>query len=269
MGAQVNISGGSILGLDKLETVVAGHTHLRGRVTGKRTGLSKRYELEYIPGVYGIPSINADILSTTEATNITADRNFEILGTNATTDDATIYAEGGIKLATSGADGDQCILVPHIDANLTAWDDVTWGTDQETEWEAFIETGAAITTCVIWAGLKLTNTSVTATDDDQVFFRYENDVNSGKWEAVSSIGGTDDAADAGVAAVVLATQYHFKITIDDQRIARMYINDVLVKTTAALTATDLKPYIGVEEDGASSARHVYVYGQSISRDPGA
>lgn len=265
---QVNIQGGSIVGLSKLETVVAGHTHLRGRVTGK-SGLSKRYELEWVPGVYGIPSANADILSATEATNITCDRNFEILGTNATTDDSLMYAEGGIKLVTSGADGDQCILVPHLDANQTAWEQVTWGTDQETEWECWIETGAAITTSIIWAGLKLTNTSTTSTDANQIFFRYEDDVNSGKWQAISSISGTDDAADAGVAAVVLGTKYHLKITIDDQRIGRMYIDDVLVKTTEALTAVDLKPYVGVEEDGASSAMTLYVYGMSISRDPGA
>lgn len=265
--SQVNVQGGTVQGLDKLETKVGGHTHLRGRVTG--AGLSKRYELTWVPGVYGIPSVNADILSATEATNITVDRNFEILGNNATTDDALIYAEGGIELKSSGADGDECILVPHLDANQSAWAGVTWGTDKEVEWEAFIEIGAAVTNFIVWAGLKLTNTEVKATDADQVYFRVEDGVNSGKWETVISIGGTDTVSDSGVAAVTADTKYHLKITIDTLRIARFYINDVLVKTSTALTDTiDLKPYIGVAEDGGSAARSVRIYGQAISRIAG-
>ncbi len=265
--SQVNVQGGVVQGLDKLETLVTGHTHLRGRRTG--IGMPKRFELSWVPGLYGIPSINADILSATEATNITADRNFEILGTNATTDDAVMSAEGGITMSTSGADGDECILVPHLDANQSAWKQVTWGTDKETEWECWVKTGAAITNMIVWAGLKLTNTEVTATDDDQVFFRYENAVNDGKWQAIYSIGGTDTAGDSGVAAVAVSTQYHFKITIDDARIARMYINDVLVATSTALTdTTDLIPYIGVANDGTGAVKTLDVYGQAISRVAG-
>lgn len=265
--SQVNIQGGVIQGLDKLETKVAGHTHLRGRRTG--IGMSKRFELSWVPGLYGIPSINADILSATEATNITADRNFEILGGNATTDDALVNAEGGITMSTSGADGDACILVPHLDANQSAWNLVTWGTDKEVEWECWINSGANITDAIIWAGLKLTNTPVKATDADQVYFRFEDDVNSGKWETVFSIGGTDTVADAGIAAVVVSTQYHLKITIDTLRIARMYINDVLVATSTALTdVIDFKPYIGVEADGAAAVKTLDIYGQAISRVAG-
>ena len=265
--SQVNIQGGVIQGLDKLETVVAGHTHLRGRRTG--IGLSKRFELVWVPGLYGIPSVNADILSATEATNITCDRNFEILGVNATTDDALMYAEGGIEMKTSGADGDECILVPHLDANQSAWEQVTWGTDKEVEWECLLETAAAITNEIIWAGLKLTNTEVKATDADQVFFRYENGVNSGKWETVISIGGTDTVADSGVAAVAVSTKYHLKITIDTLRVARFYIDDVLVATSTALTdTTDFKPYIGVANDGTGAVKSLRVFGQAISRVAG-
>lgn len=265
--SQVNVQGGVIQGLDKLETLVTGHTHLRGRRTG--IGLPKRFELNWVPGVYGIPSINADILSVVEATNITADRNFEILGGNATTDDALINAEGGITMSTSGADGDACILVPHLDANQSAWEQVTWGTDKEVEWEAWVKSGANITDAIIWAGLKLTNTPVKATDADQVYFRFEDDVNSGKWETVFSIGGTDTVADAGIAAVAVSTQYHLKIVIDTLRVAKMYIDDVLVATSTALTdTTDLKPYIGVEADGAAAVKTLDVYGQAISRVAG-
>lgn len=266
--SQVNIQGGAIAGIDKLETKVAGHTHLRGRVTGK-VGISKRYELEYTPGVYGIPSALSDTTSSTEATNITCDRNFILTGTNAVTDDVLINAEGGITMSTRGADGDATILTPHTLTSISAWNTVTWGTDKEVEWECWIRTGSNITNAIIWAGLKKTSTPVVITDTDQVFFRYEDDVNSALWEAVSSIGGTDSQDDAAVAAVATSTQYHLKITIDDGRIARMYINDVLVKTTGQLDDTvDFKPYIGVEADGASDVKTLDVYGQAISRKAG-
>lgn len=265
--SQVNINGGTIEGLDKLETLVGGHTHLRGRRTG--IGLSKRYELSWTPGVFGIPSLNADIVSATEATNITCDPLFEILGDGVAADDALVYVEGGIEMTTNGTNGNECILVPHLIANMSAWEKVTWGTDKEVEWECFIETAGTITDYIVWVGLKLTMTEVVATDANQVFFRIEDGVNSGAWQTIYSIGDVDTVTDAGLPAVTADTKYHLKITIDDQRIARFYINDILVQTSTALTdTTDLKPYIGVAEDGSGSARSVRVYGQSISRVAG-
>ena len=271
MGAFVTIGGGRAESMRHLGVGQGGVLKNEGRLVGLNAQ-PLRYELNWVAGNRGKPGINGDIISATEALNVIADPNFEIIGSsgNQTSALCTHNAEGGLLLTTAGADGDDMIIAPHLDANQTAWKLTTWGTDRELEWECWIETGAAITTCIIWAGLKLTNTPVVATDANQVFFRYEDDVNSGKWQAVSSIADTDDAADAGVAAVVLATKYHLKIVIDDKRVARMYIDDVLVKTTAALTdTTDFIPYIGIEEDGASSARTLYVYGQAISRSPGA
>ena len=268
MAVAANIGKGHVRGLSSLETRQGGDTHLRGRHTGGL--LSKRYELVWVPGEHAIPSVAGDLTNAAEAVRNTANRLFIILGTNATSDDATIYVEGGITMTTSGADADEIIIAPHTDTQETGWEIVTWGTDQETEWEAVIQTGAAITNCAIWAGLKLQELDVVATDADQVFFRYESGVNSGKWEAVSSIGGTDSQSDSGVLAVTTDTTYHLKITIDIDRVARMYIDDVLVKTTAALTdAIDLKPFIGVGERGGSAARVMRVFGQAISRKYGA
>ena len=231
-------------------------------------GMGNRFDLRWTAGQRGKPSINADINSATEATREIADPDFEILGVNGTSALCTYYAEGGIKLATAGADGDEEILLPHLDANQSAWAQVTWGTDKKTEWEAHIKTGSSIASCIIWAGLKLTNTEVTATDNDQVFFRYESDVNGGEWQAIYSIGGTDTATDTNL-VVVLSTEYYLRIAIDASRIARMYINGTLVATSTALTdATDLIPYIGVAEDGASGTKHVYVFSQRISREIG-
>ena len=226
--------------------------------------LSSRYELSWQAGQRGKPGINADINSATEAVREIADPQFEVLGTNGTSALSTYYAEGGITFTTAGADNDQMILVPHLDTNQSAWEQVTWGTDQETVWECALRTTATITSMTIWAGLKLTNTSVTATDNDQAFFRYAAATNSGKWQAIHSIGGTDTATDTGV-TVAASTTYRLKVTIDSSRIARFYINGTLVSTSTALTdATDLKPYIGVQAN-TGAARAVNIIGQAISR----
>lgn len=227
-----------------------------------------RIQLTHIAGQRGKPGLNADILNATEATRMVTDPDFEILGTNASSDDVTFNAEGGLKFETDGADGDGVILLPHLDANQTAWTSFTWGTDQQVAWQCRIRTGAAIDNAIIWAGLKLTNTPTTATDADQVFFRYEDDNNDGEWEAVSSIGGTDTETDTGI-AVAASTDYELIIAIDSSRIARMYINGTLVATTAALTdEIDLIPYVGVEADGAAEAKSIIYYGQHISRAAG-
>lgn len=211
--------------------------------------------------------MNGDILSATEATREIADPDFELLGTNAVSGSSAFAAEGGIRLTTAGASADQVILAPHLDANQSAWTQVTWGTDKATEWECRIVTGASIADAIIWAGLKLTNTPVVATDNDQAFFRYEAGVNDGEWQAVSSIGGTDTATDTGV-VVAVSTAYHLRIAIDAARIARFYVNGVLVATTAALTnAVDLIPYIGVQS-AAVAAKVLDVQGQAISRNAG-
>jgi hypothetical protein len=226
--------------------------------------LSKRYELKWTAGARGKPAINADILSATEATREIADPDFEVLGTNGVSASTAIAVEGGITCTTAGASGDQVIIAPHLDASQTAWSTVTWGTDQQVIWEAAVKTGAAITDAVIWAGLKLTNTSTTATDDNQVFFRYAPATNSGKWQAVYSIAGTDVSADAGV-TVAVSSQYHLKVTIDVSRVPRFYINDALVATGTALADTiDLIPYIGVSAS-AVAAKSLTIYGQAISR----
>lgn len=225
---------------------------------------STRYELKWQAGIRGKPSINADIQNASEAVRMIADPDFEVLGTNGTSALSTFYAEGGITFTTAGADNDQMILVPHLDANESAWTQVTWGTDQETQWECHIKTAASIADMTIWAGLKLTNTSVTATDNDQAFFRYASATNSGKWQAINSIDGTDTATDSGV-TVAATTFYRLRVNIDSSRIARFYINGTLVATSAALKdATDLIPYIGVQAN-TGAAKAINIIGQAISR----
>lgn len=205
----------------------------------------------------------APLLNAAIAVNSNLD--FEVLGTNMTSALATFDPEGGITLTTAGASADQAILCPHLDTKQTAWSSMTWGTDQETHWRATIKTGAAITAMILWAGLKLTNTPTVITDDDQVFFRYEAGVNSGKWQCISSVAGTDTSADSGV-TVATSTVYRLMIIIDSARVAKFYINGVLVATSAALTtAVDLIPYVGVQAS-AVAAKACTVRSISMSRN---
>jgi hypothetical protein len=114
----------------------------------------------------------------------------------------------------------------------------------------------------------LTNTQVTATDNDQAFFRYEEGVNAGEWQAVSSIGGVDTETDTNV-AVAINTDYHLVVEIASDRTAKFYIDGVLVSTTTALTnAVDLIPYLGVmvQAGGAAGAKTMSIRGQAISRN---
>ncbi len=226
--------------------------------------LPERFELKWVAGARGKPGINADILNATESVRMIADPDFELLGTNAVSTCSAFNVEGGITLTTTTGSGDQVIVVPHLDASQSSWGTVTWGTDQATSWECHIKTGSAITSTIIWCGLKLTNTSVGATDAEQAFFRYEAGDLNGDWAVWASIGGTDVTTDTGI-AVVLSTNYHFRIDIDAARIAKFYINGILVYTSAALAAGDFIPYIGVQT-ATGAAKHIVARGQTISRN---
>ena len=227
--------------------------------------LSPRYELKWVAGARGKPGINADINSATESVREIADPDFEILGVNGVSASTAYNTAGGITLTTAGAEADEVILVPHLDTSQSAWGTVVWPTSKELYWEAIIATGANITNVIIWAGLKLTNTEVLITDADQVFFRYEDDVTTGNWIAVDSIANTDVSTDTAV-TVGVSTVYHLAISIDSSRVATMYLDGVLKRTTTALTSANLIPYIGVACDGgAGAAKALTVYGQTISR----
>ena len=230
-----------------------------------------RYELTWTAGQAGKPGINTDLVPATLpnptageiALMLLADKEFEISGTAGTTVLCTRAAECGINMATAGSSGNQMILGPHTDADLSAWGAATWGTDRQTVWEARIQSGATITTSIIWAGLKLLSDNVVVTDDDQAFFRYEAGVGSGAWQFISSTNGVDTTTTTDV-TVAPSTSYHFRVTFDAGLVTRAYINGELVATSGVVRAADLVPFIGVETS-ASSARAVLVRGQKISR----
>ena len=243
------------------------------------------------------PILNADLdaASTVEVARA-GQKNFEVLGTNMTSALCTFATtSAGINITTAGADQDQSILAPHLDNagtgdtdSISAWTGVQWGTENSTHWECSIML-PALDNQKVWAGLKLTNDQLVATDDDQAFFKFQTDATNSeaftdfaKWHFVHSIGGTDYISQLPI-TVAANTPYHFKIEIDSDRKASIFVNGIQYNITttsgstggtavtsgttksAALTDdVDFIPYIGIEA-GAAAAEAVNIHYTAISR----
>ena len=237
------------------------------------------------------PGLNANIdqVSTVEVQRA-LNRNWEALGTNMTTALATFATtSAGILATTAGADQDQAILTPHLDTAATAWAGCLWGTENSVSFETSIML-PALDNQKVWAGLKLTNDQLVATDDNQMFFKYQSDATNSEafttfanWHFVHSIGGTDFISRLPI-AVEADTQYHFKIEVDSDRKAAIFVNGIqynvtgtsgstggtavttgTTKTGALTNDVDLIPYIGIE-NGAAAAEVLNVHYQAISRN---
>ena len=247
------------------------------------------------PGLNAVSIIDPDADSASAlAAYVIANRDFETLGTNMTTALTTFPGtSAGIKMTTAGADQDQAILLPHLDTDMSAWSKVLWGTENQVEWECSIML-PALDNQKVWAGLKLTNDQLVATDDDQIFFKFQSDATNSEafttfanWHLVHSIGGTDYISKLPI-AVAANTPYHLKIAIDSDRKATIFVNGVQYNITStagstggtAVTAVeagkaatksaaltndvDLIPYIGIEA-GAAAAEAINVHYTAISR----
>ena len=218
-----------------------------------------------------------------------ANRDFEVLGTNMTTALCTFNATAaGIVLTTAGADADQAIVAPHLDTNQTAWQVTEWGTENQVEWECSLNTNA-IDNQKLWAGLKLTNDQLVATDANQAFFKFQTDATNSEaftdytlLHFVYSVADTDYISALPI-TVAANTIYHLKISIDSDRKAAIFVDGVqynvtttsgstggtavvagTTKTAALTDNIDLIPYIGIEA-GAAAAEAVDVHYQAISR----
>ena len=270
------------------------------RTMGDPAKDARRYYLEewflQRPGLNAINIIDPDADSASAlAITQAANKNFETLGTNMTTALTTFSAtHGGILMTTAGADQDQAILLPHLDTNQTVWSGTKWGTENSVEWECSISL-PAIDNQKVWAGLKLTNDQLVATDNNQIFFKFQTDATNSEafttfanWHVVHSIGGTDYISRLPI-AVAADTPYHLKIAIDSDRKATVFVNGVqynltstagstggtavtavqpgvaAAKTAALTDDTDFIPYIGIEA-GAAAAEALNVHYQSISRN---
>ena len=237
------------------------------------------------------PGINANIdqVSTVEVQRA-LNRNWEALGTNMTTALATFAAtSAGILATTAGADADQAILTPHLDTAATAWAGTKWGTENEVHFETSIML-PALDNQKVWAGLKLTNDQLVATDDDQAYFKYQTDATNSeaftdfaKWHFVHSIGGTDFISQIPV-TVETDTPYHLRFEIDSDRKASIFVNGIQYNVTSTSGSTggtavttgttrsgaltdniDLIPYVGIEA-GAAAAEAVNVHYVCCSRN---
>jgi len=280
------------------KTASTGVVHDRTQCFGLKDARRKYlYEAFYQrPGLNAINIIDPDANDATAlAVTQAANKNFETLGTNYTTALTTFSAtQAGIVMTTATADQDQGILLPHLDTNQTAWSGTKWGTENQVEWECSISL-PALDNQKVWAGLKLTNDQLVATDANQMFFKYQTDATNSeaftdftKWHFVHSVGGTDFISQLPI-TVAADTQYHFKIEVDSDRKAAIFVNGIqynvtttsgstggtavtavqagkqAVKTAALTDDVDLIPYVGIEA-GAAAAEAVNVHYICCSRN---
>jgi len=286
----------------KLTSKTASTGVVHDRTFGTPAKDARRYYLEEYfskkPGLNAVSIIDPDADSASDlAAFVIANRDFETLGTNYTTALTTFAAhQAGILMTTATADQDQAILLPHLDTNQTAWSGTKWGTENQVQWECSIQ-AAQTDNEKIWAGLKLTNDQLIATDDDQIFFKYATDADNGEsltsttnWHVVHSIGDTDYISRLPI-SFAADTPYHLKIVIDSDRKATVFVNGIqynltstsgstggtavtavqpgkaVVKSAALTNDVNLIPYIGIENGDAAAAvlnvhytaisRHVY------------
>lgn len=198
-----------------------------------------------------------------------ADRNVMLEGTNAVSANATVSDLGGWTLTTTAAASDQMIISPRTSSPFI---NTLLSTSRRPRVEGVIKTGAAITNATIWWGLKLTNTPVVATDNDQAFFRYADGTASGVWQCINSTGGTDQTQNTTV-TVAVSTVYQFAIEVGADLKPRYYLGTAggplsLVATGSALTSalTTLKLFCGIQtSSGARAIDYInFAAGQDIT-----
>jgi hypothetical protein len=183
---------------------------------------------------------------------------FGITGTNAANAGVTFAAGGGVTLTTTTTAADQVIIGANTISGQSGVNTAVLNTSAEPAFGTVITTGATFVSTIIWAGMKLTDTSVIATDADQAFFRVNTDGDSAKFVCVASIGGVDYEYASDI-VVEAASTYQLEIDINSDRKASFYITvnngqSNLVWTSEALTAsTSLKPFIGVQTSAAAAA----------------
>lgn len=236
------------------------------------------------------PALNANIdqAYTVEVARA-ASRSFEVLGTNMTTALCTFdTTRAGLTITTAGADQDQAIIAPHLDTAFTAWTGVLWGSENQTQWECAISTNA-IDNQKLWAGLKLTNDQLVATDANQAYFKFQTDATNSeaftdftKLHFIHSIGGTDYISQLPI-TVAANTTYKLRIVFDSARKISIFVDGIQydITTTAGSTGgtavekgttksaamtddIDFIPYIGIEA-GAAAAEALDVHYQSMNR----
>jgi len=243
-----------------------------------------------------------------DVANDNANKNFELVHTGGeapqTTQSCKFPKDGvgtGIVIQTYNAAGDNVVVAPHLDTlgageEQSQWSGIKFGTGNEVEWECsiFLPINSNANS-KHWAGLKLTNDHLIATDATQAFFKYQSSATNGetfsdfsKLHFVYSVSGTDyvsqlpiDLNKAGSASEPNGP-YHLRIKIDAARKISIFVNGIQynVTTTAGTSGTavtsgtgkslaladnvNLIPYIGCETENATNTSLGIQY-QSISK----
>lgn len=222
-------------------------------------------QLVALPAVHAVPSGDSYATAGTQAA-LNTNPNWCLVGTNAATAGCTRAATGGVTLTTTTSANDQVILSPHTTSGVSSWLGTSWLTSQGVCFETTIVTGASIVATTIIAGLKLTNTPVVATDNDQAYFRYCDTENGGVWQLVISNNNVDLVLATDI-AVTASTQYQLRVEVDANLVAHFFINGEEhypnITTNVVRTAIALIPYVGVQTN-TTSAKAINVRGVRCS-----
>lgn len=185
---------------------------------GRVFGTTSRFELLEV--FVQPPALNAHIVSDT------ANRAWEITGTNATSSDVTGKGTGGWTVPTHGASGDSTIVQPHSDTKQSVWFSTGWLAERRLSASFLIRLNTD-TDQRFELGFRTTRTAFDDTsDNDKIIVRG---VDGGNLFVVSSTAGVDVTEDTGVACAA-NTNYEIAIAIDDAGLVYVEINGGLVNT---------------------------------------
>jgi len=174
-------------------------------------------------------------------------------------------------METAGADADQHILGAHLEVTMTPLAVANWDTANELMFYCNLVTGpqaADLHNSRIWAGWKLTNTDVVATDADQAMFIYDANALTTiqTWDAVISVNGTATVVDTGVTPTEgQATE--LAIILDAARVPHFYLNGGLIdmRAPALRSLATMDFFIGVAGRGAAEAKQLDVRNLMVSQ----
>jgi len=216
------------------------------------------------------PELNG-CLAKSQAAAVNLD--FEVSAVGVVT--TALNSNGGFLMTASSADGNRGVVAPHLDTGQSLWATIQWLAEKEIAINAHFITGATIDDCILGMGFKKTSTFVTATDEEQAWFRYEDGVNGGRWQAITSsttmatncTATGDNAGDTGI-TVAASTEYVLTIVLDADKIARFFINHEFVYESPCPLRSTIKliPYLGVENDAATAVKIIQPISLTCSRD---
>lgn len=184
--------------------------------------------------------------------NNAASKTWEVAGTNATDAGSVFDVGGGIALTTGALANDQQIIIPHTagaDNSQSPFQGTSWSTSDQVIGKFNFKVIDTANT-MLFAGFKITTTIDTGNDDNQLYVGYNSAGTLGgvaaNFVVVESVNTVDAQTDTTVACV--AGSYRVVIAWQSDRTARVYLNGVLRRTTAAYPAafTTMKPMAGVQ-----------------------